>query len=153
MHGMTESEREWAEPTLAPPAADLPPVTIGTVLEPACAERLARAVTTTALVRALALFGPDEPCDLLVVDPRRVAGCAPEAAALRRYARAQVPCIFYTESTPRALRAVVAASDVMAVRLVLFDIDDDAKTLREVVELAPRSSHALRLHSALEDVI
>jgi AraC-like DNA-binding protein len=58
-----------------------------------------------------------------------------------------------TESTPEALQSVVAANDVVAIRLVLFDIDDDPQTLGEVVALAPRSSHALRLHSAVEDEI
>jgi AraC-like DNA-binding protein len=150
---MTELERQWAGPSLNLPAADLPPVTIGTVLEPAFLERLTRAITTTALVRALALFAPDEPCDLLIVDPRRVAECPSEAVALRRCLRAQIPCVFYTKITPQAMRSVVAASDVAAVRLVLFDFDDDPKTLREVVALAPRSSHAFRLHSAVEEVM
>jgi AraC-like DNA-binding protein len=150
---MIEFERDPAESSPQPPSADLPAVTIGTMLEPAFHRRLARALTTTAIVRALALFAPGEVCDLLIVDPRRVAGCEPEAVALRRHARAQVPCVFYTESTPEALRSVVAASDVMAVRLVLFDVDDSPETLREVVELAPRSSHALRLHSSVEDDI
>ena len=150
---MSDPQRDWVERTPTPPSAGLLPVTIGTVLEPAFEHRLSRAVTTMAIVRALALFAPGEPCDLLVVDPRRVAGCESAAGTLRRYARAQVPCVFYTQCTPEALRAVVASIDVAAVRLVLFDMDDAPERLRDVVAIAPRSSHGLRLHSAVEDVL
>jgi AraC-like DNA-binding protein len=148
---MTGSTPTTTEPALKSSAADLPSVTIGTLLDPAFADRLTRAIATTAFVRALALFAPDEPCDLLVVDPRRVAECVAEAAALQRYVHARVPCVFYTANTPQAFRSVLALNDVVAARLVLFDIDDEPAALRDVIALAPRTSHAFRLRGALDD--
>ncbi|HEX7979125.1 MAG TPA: AraC family transcriptional regulator, partial [Gemmatimonadaceae bacterium] len=52
-----------------------------------------------------------------------------------------------------ALRSVVAASDVSPVRLVLFDVDDDPTTFREVIDLAPRQAHTNRLRLAMKEAL
>jgi AraC-like DNA-binding protein len=61
--------------------------------------------------------------------------------------------VYYTASSPEALRSVVAASYVSPVRLLLFDVDDDPTTFHEVIDLAPRQAHTNRLRSAMKEAL
>jgi AraC-like DNA-binding protein len=150
---MTDSAPPRAESALLPPAADTPRATIGMLLDAAFADRLARATSGTARLRSLSELDAGDVCDVLVVDPRRLASGGAEATIVRNHARAHVPCVYYTESGPHALRSVVAATDLTPVRLVLFDVDDDPMTFRDVIGLAPRHAHANRLRAALRDAL
>ena len=150
---MTDSALSIAESARTAPAADTPRTTIGTLLDAAFADRLARATADTARLRSLAELDAGDVCDVLVVDPRRLSSSGAEATIVRHHATAHVPCVYYTESSPQALRSVVAASDLTPVRLVLFDVDDDPMTFRDVIGLAPRHAHANRLRAALRDAL
>jgi AraC-like DNA-binding protein len=150
---MTDSTASGARPASTPPAADLPHATIGTLLDAVFVDRLAHATANTARIRDLASFDPDTLCDVLVLDPRRLAPCTFESSIVRRHVEAHVPCVYYTASSQQALRSVIAASEVTPVRLVLFDVDDDPTTFREVISLAPRHAHTNRLRSAMKDAL
>lgn len=150
---MNETVPLWAQSARTAPAADTPRATIGTLLDTAFADRLARATASTAYLRSLAELDASDLCDILVVDPRRLMSSGAEAAIVRQHAKAHIPCVFYTESSPHALRSVVAATDLTPVRLVLFDVDDDPMTFRDVIGLAPRHAHANRLRVALRDAL
>jgi AraC-like DNA-binding protein len=150
---MTDSIAPRAKSVSTPPAADLPHATIGTLLDAVFVDRLACATANTARLRDLASFAFDAFCDVLVLDPRRLAPRTLEASIIRRHVEAHVPCVYYTASSQQALRSVIAASDVTPVRLVLFDVDDDPTTFREVISLAPRHAHTNRLRSAMQDAL
>jgi AraC-like DNA-binding protein len=144
--------RAWSdESTIA--VGDLTHPKIGVALEPAFIARLAQVTVGTAQLRSLAETTCDELCDILVLDPRRLTSSSPESLALRRHVEAHVPCVYYTASNQQALRLVLAASEVTPVRLVLFDVDDDPITIREVIGLAPRLAHTNRLRSAMKTAL
>jgi AraC-like DNA-binding protein len=147
---MTDSAPPRAERPPTPPAAGEPRATIGTLLDAALLERLGRATAHAARLRSLTDLDAVDICDVLVVDPRRLMSSASESTIVRRHVQAQIPCVYYTESSQQALRSVVAVTDVTPVRLVLFDIDDDPMTFREVIGLAPRHAHTNRLRHALK---
>lgn len=150
---MTDSVSRRAGQYSSPSAPTLPPSTVGTLLDRPFVERLARATAgTTRLVR-LGELGPAQPPDLLVVDPRRLSPTSRDTTAVYRFVRAQVPCVYYTASTQAALRAVVAATELTPVRLVLFDVDDDPPTLESVIALAPRHAHAFKLREAMRELL
>jgi AraC-like DNA-binding protein len=150
---MTDLARVRARSALTPPAPDSPSATIGTLLDAPFLERLARATASTARLRALSEMDTTDLCDLLVLDPRRLASDAHESSVLRRHVAAQVPCVYYTESSQQALRSVVALTELSPVRLVLYNVDDDPMTFREVLGLAPRQAHANRLRAAMKDAL
>src|SRR6476646_6544907 len=120
------------------PTGEIPRAAIGFALDRPFADRLSRATTNAALLLTLQDIHADDLCDILVLDPRRIAPRSAEASVVRRHVEANVPCVYYTDSSREALRSVVDASDVSPVRLVLFDVDDDPTTFREVIDLAPR---------------
>jgi AraC-like DNA-binding protein len=152
--GMSDAAMPELEPVLTSPAsAIVSDATIGVLLDSAFVDRLSLATRGMARLRSLAEVQPGDSCDLVVVDPRLLSASASDFSALQRHARAHVPCIYYTESSQHALRSVVAVTDVTPVRLVLFDVDDDPVTFREVVGLAPRNVHTLRLRQAMEDAL
>jgi len=153
MHGMTDSTAPRANSASTPQAADLSRATIGTLLDAVFVDRLAHATANTARLRDLASFDLDALCDVLVLDPRRLAPSTLESSIVRRHVEAHVPCVYYTATSQQALRSVVAASEVTPVRLVLFDVDDDPTTFREVISLAPRHAHTNRLRLAMKDAL
>jgi len=150
---MTGPRHSKTESSPTSPTGELPRAAIGFALDRAFADRLARAAANAALLLTLQDISADDLCDVLVLDPRRIAPRSAEAAIVRRHVEANVPCVYYTASSPEALRSVVAASDVSPVRLLLFDVDDDPTTFREVIELAPRQAHTNRLQSAMKDAL
>ena len=133
---------------LEPAFAELP-LTIGVLLADDYIERVRRATAGMARIKCVSTLERDEPLDLLIVDPCRLTPRPDDAAMVRDLSSAGVPCVFYTESSPRALRSVVGVADVSAVRLVLFGIDDDPAAFGGLLHLAPRRSHAQRLVNAL----
>jgi AraC-like DNA-binding protein len=147
---MTDSIAPRAESVLTRPVIDLPRATIGTLLESAFVDRLAEATANAACLRALGDMDAHDICDVLVLDPRRLVPSTHESSIVRRHVEAHVPCVYYTASNQQALRSVVATSDVTPVRLVLFGVDDDLMTFREVIGLAPRHAHANRLRQAMK---
>jgi AraC-like DNA-binding protein len=132
---------------------DVPRAIVGTLLDPAFVQRLACAMTNTARLRALSELDADVVCDVLVLDPRRLAASTREACIVRRHVAAHVPCVYYTATNQHALRVVLAASEVMPIRLVLFDVDDDPRAFRDVVVQAPLYAHTNRLRAATKDAL
>jgi AraC-like DNA-binding protein len=147
---MTDSARPKTGSAATLPTGEIPRAAIGFALDRAFADRLARATANTALLLTLQDIHADDLCDILVLDPRRVAS---GSAVVRRHIEANVPCVYYTDSSREALRSVVAANDVSPVRLVLFDVDDDPTTFREVIDLAPRQAHTNRLRLAMKEAL
>jgi AraC-like DNA-binding protein len=150
---MTDSRFSEAESAPTVPTGEIPRAAIGFALDRAFADRLARATANAALLLTFQEINVDDLCDVLVVDPRRIAPRSSESSIVRRHVEANIPCVYYTASSPEALRSVVAASDVSPVRLVLFDVDDDPTTFREVIDLAPRQAHTNRLRSAMKEAL
>ena len=140
-------------PAPTSPTGEVPRAAIGFVLDHAFADRLARAAANVALLLTLQDISADDLCDVLVLDPRRLAPTTHQSSIVRRHVEAHVPCVYYTASNQRALRSVVAASDVSPVRLILFDVDDDPTTFREVMSLAPRHAHTNRLRLAMKTAL
>ena len=150
---MTDSTVPGAESVPTVPTGEIPRAAIGFALDRAFADRLSRATANAALLLTLQDVNADDLCDILVLDPRRIAPASADFSVVRRHVEANVPCVYYTASSPEALRSVVAASDVSPVRLVLFDVDDDPRTFREVIDLAPRQAHTTRLRLAMKEAL
>ena len=150
---MTDSTAPRVRPAPTVPTGEIPRAAIGFALDRAFADRLARAAANAALLLTFQDISADDLCDVLVLDPRRIASRSAEASIVRRHVEANVPCVYYTDSTPETLRSVVAARDVSPVRLLLFDVDDDPTTFREVIDLAPRRAHINRLGAAMKEAL
>src|SRR4051812_36565668 len=153
MSGMTDSKLPRTVSATDAVTGEIPRAAIGFALDRAFADRLARATANVALLLTFQDISADELCDILVLDPRRIAPRSAEASIVRRHAEANVPCVYYTASSQEALRSVVATSDVSPVRLLLFDVDDDPATFREVIDLAPRQAHINLLRSSMKGAL
>jgi AraC-like DNA-binding protein len=126
---------------------------IGVLLDSSFTSRLAGALSGTASLCELADVHWDQSLDLLVVDPRLLPNHPRAAAATRRFARSEVPLVYYTTLSREAMLATANDRDLVPARLVMHGEDDSPATLRELVELAPRLLHVVLLRQQLEEAL
>jgi AraC-like DNA-binding protein len=143
-----EARATRARDTIAPPE-----LAVGVLLQSGFATRLAGALVGVASLRELAEIRPNESLDLLVVDPRLLPKHPRAAAAARRFVQAQIPLVYYTSLSRDARLAAAAEHELVPARLVMHGEDDAPATLRELVDIAPRSHHVRLLLQHLDELL
>ncbi|HEX7980452.1 MAG TPA: hypothetical protein VF461_17750, partial [Gemmatimonadaceae bacterium] len=96
---MTDSTVPRAESVPTVPTGEVRRAAIGVALERVFADRLSRATANAALLCTLQDVSAGDLCDILVVDPRRIAPASAEFSVVRRHVEANVPCVYYTDSS------------------------------------------------------
>jgi AraC-like DNA-binding protein len=133
-------------------AAD-PPIAIGFLLQPRYVERLAAALGGCAALRPLRGGEPDEPFDLLVIDPRLLGNDLSLDTTIRRQVAQHVPAVYYTAVSQEALVAAATSRLLWPERLLVFGEDDRPKSLQWLLNLVPRIAHARRLRQRVQRLL
>lgn len=71
--------------------------------------------------------------DVVVLDPQLVTAPGGDTELAQRVIDLRAPCVFYTDSAPRALQAVVALQHLDPVRVLIGGIDDSLDGIRTAI--------------------